>query len=170
MEEVMSKQAMINALAQGIKGELDGITVYENAAEKSTGEVRTFFLDRAGEEKQHYNWLVDYYQRLVNEDGVLEPGADRGRLPDEASPIISESFLERIGKDQYLSTAVSTSVLLEMNAIEHYRKSAEDADDKAVKQLFNELVEWEKGHYDMLLKIQEESRKVWFETQGFEPY
>jgi rubrerythrin len=57
-----------------------------------------------------------------------------------------------------------------MNAIEHYRKSAEDADDKAVKQLFNELVEWEKGHYDMLLKIQEESRKVWFETQGFEPY
>ncbi|MBI9105379.1 MAG: ferritin family protein [Spirochaetales bacterium] len=165
----MSKKNMIEAVAEGIKGELDGISIYEAAAERSLGEIKEFFLDRAAEEKMHYNWLASYYRKLMKAEDAdvdLLPGV----LPDKPSPIISVEFLERIGSDSFLSAAISSSILLELNAIDHYRKSAEISDDLDVKMLFTELADWEKDHYEMLLKIQEDSRQSWYNAQSFEPF
>jgi len=166
----MEKKKMIEAVAEGIKGELDGITIYEEAASRSEGDVKSFFLDRAAEEKMHYNWLASYYQRLLGTDDNADEEILPGKLPDKPSPIISEEFLERIGSDRYLSAAISSSVLLELSAIEHYRKNAETATDSGVIELFKRLAEWEMEHYEMLLKIQEESRQNWYNAQSFEPF
>lgn len=165
----MNKKQMIEAVAEGIKGELDGISIYEAAAEKSLGDVKAFFLDRAAEEKMHYNWLVGYYRKLLNAenfDGDLIPGI----LPDKPSPIISAEFIDRIGSDRFLSAAIASSLLLEFNAIKHYKKCAEISDDPEVIMLFTELAAWENDHYEILVKIQEEARQSWFNAQSFQPF
>jgi rubrerythrin len=163
------KKQMIDALMEGIKGELDGISIYEAAAERSEGEVKAFFLERSAEEKAHYNWLVGYYQKLLKADANHEDLLP-GKLPDKPNPIISAEFLDRIGSDKFLSAAISSSILLEYNAIKHYKKSAEISDEPEVIKLFTELASWEKEHYEMLLKIQDETRVSWFNTQNFEPF
>ena len=164
----MSKREMIMALAEGIKGELDGYTIYEEAAARSDGEVREFFLERAAEEKLHYNWLSEHYRRLTADEPMED--YELGKIPEETSPVISAEFLERIGKDRYLSAAIATSVLMEIGAIEHYRKSAENCSDPDLAELFLTLAKWETLHYEILLKIQEDSRELWFAAQGFEPF
>ena len=164
----MSNKEMIEALAEGIKGEIDGMTVYREAAERSSGEVKAFFLQRAADEKLHYQWISEYYRRLLKDEDI--EGVERGKLPEGQSPVFSEDFLTRVGTDRYLSAAISSSILLEYNSIEHYRKSAEEAELPEVAELFRILTGWETEHYESLLKIQEESRRIWFAEQGFEPY
>lgn len=166
----MSKKLMMEAVAEGIKGELDGITVYEAAASRSEGDVKDFFLDRAAEEKMHYNWLTSYYRQLLNSDEDKSADIMPGVLPDKPSPIITEEFLERVGTDRFISAAVSSAVLLELNAIKHYTKNAEETKELKLKKLFTELASWETEHYEMLLKIQEDARQFWYNAQSFEPF
>jgi hypothetical protein len=43
-------------------------------------------------------------------------------------------------------------------------------EDPTIRELYEELSVWEGEHYDTLLKIQEESRQYWFDSQRFEPF
>ncbi|MHB8936597.1 hypothetical protein, partial [Rectinema subterraneum] len=86
------------------------------------------------------------------------------------SPIFSQEFLTRVASDRHVSAAVSSAVLLELNATQHYQKMAELSKEPHLKAFFNSLSEWEMRHYEELLKIQEESRQFWFEEQKFEPF
>ncbi|MEJ5184557.1 MAG: hypothetical protein WHT81_05495, partial [Rectinemataceae bacterium] len=72
--------------------------------------------------------------------------------------------------DRHLSAAVSSAVLLELNATEHYRTMALQAHEPHLKAFLNSLADWESRHYADLLKIQDESRQYWFEIQNFEPF
>ncbi|MBI9104076.1 MAG: ferritin family protein [Spirochaetales bacterium] len=166
----MAKDSVLNALAMGIKGEMEGITVYNGAAALCDGEVKAFFLKQAEEEKLHYNWLLEFYKKLTEDEFSMLSFAVNVSKPAAGSTIITDDFLRMIGEDQHLSTAITTAILLEYSAIEHYRKSAEEANDPAVKELFDFLCDWEKDHYDELLKIQEESRQYWFDAQEFVPF
>ncbi len=166
----MEEQSLLDALAEGIRGELDSVTVYEEAATRSDGEVRAFFFERAEEEKQHYNWLLDYYQQISLGETPIGRPASRGEGPVEEDSLLTKEFLKQIGEKQYLSTAISTALLLEYNAMTHYKRSAETAQEPSVKELFEELFQWETDHYDALLKIQSESRQYWFDIQKFEPF
>ena len=166
----MSRETMLEALAGGLRGEMDSVTVYSEAAGRCHGDVKDFFLERMEEEKQHYNWLLDYYQQLtLGELPVEDRRGEHDSVP-ESSPIITGEFLKRIGENQYLTTAIATAVLLEFTAMEHYRKAADEAEDPRVAELFGELARWESEHYDAMLKIQEESRKYWFDAQSFAPF
>lgn len=165
----MGQDAMVVAVKAGLKGELDSVSTYEDAAAKAEGEVRAFFLERAGEEKKHYNWLLEYYRQLVDH---LNPERNlAAELSGEWKPsIISEDFLARVGKSRQLSAAVSAAVLLEMNSIRHYRDAASAATIPALKAFFETLVTWEEKHYHDLLKIQEESERYYWDANNWEPF
>ena len=163
----MSGHDMLNAFKEGIKGELDSIHLYESAAARSAGEVKEFFLERAEEEKKHYNFLLAYY-------ASVEGGGDI-QVPDlsgytEYSPVITRDFLKRISSDKYLFSAISTAVLLEMNAINHYRNSSEEAESEDAGKFFAFLTAWEKEHYESLLSIQEEAERHYWTENRFEPF
>jgi rubrerythrin len=121
------------------------------------------------EERRHYNYLLQYYQEITNDlnpsDLSQELSAQKG-----FSPIISESFLKRIGQNQVLFSAISTALLLEKDAIDHYRKMAEAAESMTLKSFFELLVKWESTHYDQLLVIQKESEVYYWQVNNFEPF
>ena len=165
--------SVLEAVKLGLKGELDSVTIYSEAFERSSGEVAVFFADRVAEEKRHYNWLLKYYNEML---GGTMPNYNLAAEVfgmEEQSPIVTADFLKRVGESQYLVTAVASAALLEANAVKHYRAAAEKAGAKrnaALRDFFNSLAGWEEQHYEDLMRIQEESRQHWFDAQNFEPF
>jgi rubrerythrin len=161
---------LMDAIKSGLRGEMDSVTVYTDAAERSKGDIAKFFSELADEEKRHYNWLLQYYREL---SGGLSPQTNLASGLASAkghSPIVTEAFVKRIGENQHLTTAIASAVLLELNAVKHYTSSAEKASVPVLKEFFKVLAAWEQKHYEDLLKIQDESRSAWFDAQRFEPF
>jgi rubrerythrin len=170
-EENMSTKAdLINSIKKAMQGEMDSINLYQNAADHSSDhEVKEFFLSRREEESQHYNYLLDYYQQLSSD---LQPADISSELLKEnlEKSIFSDSFVKRIGEDQALFSAISTALLLEKDAIDHYRKCEEQTDIMSLKSFFGILVKWEMKHYDELVQIQQDAERYYWQENRFEPF
>jgi len=172
----MNQDSLLEAIKGGMKGELDSIAVYEAAAVQATGEAATFFLERAEEEKKHYNWLLSYYKdvgggKKPQRDFAAEAAeAAAGAGAGKRAPILSEDFLKRIGQSRQLSAAVSAAALLEITAVRYYQTKAEETLLPAVKSFFENLAEWEDKHYHELTAIQEESERFYWDANNWEPF
>ncbi len=164
------KEDMLQAIKKAMQGEKDSVTLYENAAQRAgEEEVKEFFGSRAEEERRHFNYLLKYYQEL---SGDLLPSAPAAELSEarEARSIFSDSFIRRIGEDQFLFSAISTALLLEKDAFEHYSENADMTEYPELEKFFRLLAEWEKKHYDELLRIQQEAERHYWQINSFEPF
>jgi rubrerythrin len=162
----MKNEKMLTALKDAMRGEMDSITVYQNALNNSTdSEVESFFELRINEEKQHYNYLLALYQAITNYQ-KLQPV----KMDDTANMIFSNDFAKRIGENHLLFSAISVATLLEKNAFEFYRKAAEDTDDEVLKSFFKKMANWEMSHYDELLEISESAQTECWQENRFEPF
>lgn len=164
------KENLLASIKKAMQGEMDSVTLYQNAAEHSSDpEVKVFFLSRKEEERQHYNYLLDYYQQISND---LQPTAISEELKNEnfANSIFTDSFIKRIGEDQALFSAISTALLLEKDAIDHYRKCEAETDIQTLKSFFGVLVQWEMKHYEDLATIQKEAERYYWQVNNFEPF
>ena len=165
----MLENEVLAAVKGGMKGELDSVTVYEDAARASQGDVKEFFLERAAEEKKHFNYLLDYYRtKTINLTPERDAAAEIGR--GWRSAIIGETFLKQVASSRQLSAAVAAAVHLEADAIRHYRDWAARAQSPELKSLLGTLVEWEEQHYSDLILLEEEMQRYYFEINRFEPF
>lgn len=164
------RDQLLNSLKKAMKGEMDSVTLYQNAADHAKEQpIKEFFQSHAEEEKAHYGYLMQYYQEITND---VQP-TDLSAVLDEQqvfSPIISYDFVRRIGSDQILFSAISTAILLEKDAIDHYTNCAQETDLTTLKAFYTVLVDWEKTHYDDLLNIQKEAEVYWWQVNQFEPF
>jgi rubrerythrin len=78
--------------------------------------------------------------------------------------------VRRIGEDQALFSAISTALLLEKDAIDHYRKCEQETDILTLKSFFRLLTQWEMKHYEELAEIQKASERYYWEANNFEPF
>ena len=162
----MNNKDMLAALKNAMRGEMDSIGVYQNAlANSKDTEVINFFNNMVEEEQRHYNYLLEYYKSINNEETLKAIDTK-----DTENMIFSENFIERIGSNQMLFSAISVATLLEKNAFEFYQRSAEQTDDEVLKKFFKKMVIWEKQHYDDLIKIADEAEKTYWQKNRFEPF
>jgi rubrerythrin len=166
----MDNPDLLEALKKGLKGELDSVTVYTEAATRATGEVAAFFKERAEEEKRHYNWLLTYYKETLQGKVPHYNIASDVYAMDQKSEIMTPQFLKRLGENQHLVTAISTATLLEFTAMGFYRAAADGAPNEALRDFFLKLSAWEEGHYNEFLRLQDETAQYWFDVQRFEPF
>ena len=168
---MLFKQALLSSLKDGMKAEMDSVTLYKSAGENTHDEeVKEFFMERMHEEQRHFNYLLDYYHQVSNDQ---EPSAFISKEPElhsELSPVISGEFIRRIGENQVLFSAISTAVLLEKNAIEFYQTCRDEAEIVALRDFFSLLVRWEAVHYEDVLKIQREAEETYWRINRFEPF
>ncbi len=160
------------AIKKGIKGELDSIVLYSNAAKHAPeGEVRQFFQDRAEEEKKHYNFLIQYLD-IIDSAGKIDRNlSEELREADVVdSGIFSDTFLRKIGQDHILFSAISTAALLEKEALEHYLRCSKETENEYLQTFYKHMAEWEEKHYDMLIRIAEEAEQYFWELNRFEPF
>jgi len=164
------KEQLLSSLKKAMQGEMDSVTLYQNAANHSSDqEVKEFFHSRREEERLHYNYLLQYYQEISND---LQPSDLSDSIGNDWNkhPMISAAFLKRIGEDQVLFSAISTALLLEKDAIEHYRNSMNETDNLTLKSFYELMIRWESKHYDDLLTVQKEAEQYYWQKNQFEPF
>jgi len=162
----MKNIEMLSALKNAMRGEMDSISIYQNAlANSKDEEVIKFFNNMVKEEQRHYNYLLEYYQSITNEEILKEINTK-----DTENMIFSDNFIKRIGSNQMLFSAISVATLLEKNAFEFYQRSVDQTDDEVLKKFFEKMVIWEKQHYDDLIKIADEAENTYWQKNRFEPF
>ncbi|HDS03521.1 MAG TPA: hypothetical protein ENN72_07440 [Firmicutes bacterium] len=166
----MNHDSLKNALQEGLMAEMDSVVLYETASKKADGEVKDFFVQRAEEEKSHYNYLLDLYKKIDERDMSGWQGIEKAEGEKPYSPVISDDFLKRIAKDQILFSAMSTAALLEIKSVDFYRRKKEEAHEPVLKRFFASMEQWEKEHYETVLKIQEEAKQFYWDINRFEPF
>ncbi|HHE64824.1 MAG: hypothetical protein DRH89_03495 [Candidatus Cloacimonadota bacterium] len=166
MEKEMENKEILAALKNAMRGEMDSINIYQSAlANSKDTEVINFFNNMVEEEQRHYNYLLEYYKSINNEETLKAIDTK-----DAENMIFSENFIERIGSNQMLFSAISVATLLEKNAFEFYQRSADQADNEVLKKFFEKMVTWEKQHYDNLIIIADEAENTYWQKNRFEPF
>jgi len=165
----MKKELLLEAIKKAMRAELDSVSLYQNALNASNDpEVREFFQERVNEEKTHYNYLLNYYKEVEGNKKLTDLGNIFTNT--EAERIFSDDFLRRIGEKQVLFSAISTAILLEKEAFQHYKNLAQDTEEPELKEFFTKMGSWETKHYVDVLNIQKEAEKFYWETNAFEPF
>lgn len=165
-------RALAEALFQAIRAEGDGYHFYLMAARSMEDEQgREVFEMLAREELDHQRFLRTQYRSILETgkpDGQARLGP-RGDLSGE-SPIFSPAIKGRIKEAHFEMSALSIGIQLEQGAMEFYKRAAEQSADPTVKGLFEELAEWERGHYGALLQQQSLLKRDYWSAGGFSPF
>jgi rubrerythrin len=164
----MSEDSLLAAVRKGLKGELDSLTVYMDAAEGAEEDVAVSSASAGTRKSSTIIGCCILPAAVRREDPQREPGGGRVRHggPEPLSRRNSSSAWARAStRDR-----VAAAVLLEVEAIRHYRRTAEETAVPALKDFFLVLAEWEERHYKDLLAVQDESERYWFDAQRFEPF
>ncbi|MDN5354117.1 MAG: hypothetical protein PWQ09_873 [Candidatus Cloacimonadota bacterium] len=167
----MNKQKLLESIKGGIKGELDSINLYSQALKHAEGSaVKEFLENRIKEEQQHYNFLLNYYREIEDDQKLSSIPTELQNKENEYSPIISDEFLNRIASQQILFSTFSTAALLEKNSMDYYRKCAEEVDEPILQEFYKKLVDWEATHYEDVIDIQKQAEKAYWQMNRFEPF
>jgi rubrerythrin len=165
-------ERLLEGLKKAIQTEVDGYYFYQMAADTmSDSKGRELFRKLAEEELAHKQFLERQY-KSIKETGKADKSVSLGDKTDLSgdNPIFSEDLKKRIGDAHYEMTALSIAIRLELNSIQHYKAEAEAAEDEDVKDFFMELVDWETGHYDALVRQDEALKEDYWNAAGFAPF
>ena len=167
-----SQKNIADSLMKAIKAERYGHSFYLMAA-KSTEDAKgkEVFETLAHEELNHMQFLRKQYYSII-ETGKPDESIEFGAPADLSgmSPIFSEELKSRIKDANYEMTSLSIGIQLEHDAMKFYRSQSEAVDDPTIKEFYARLAEWESGHYQALLRQQEELKEDFWSSSGFAPF
>lgn len=163
---------MAAGVLDAMRAEAEGHHFYLMAAQTTTDEQgRQVFEQLAEEELAHLEFLKKQHGALLatgRPDTSAKLGARRQLAG--SSPIFSPAIRDRVGEAHFEMTALSVGMQLELTAEKFYRSQAEEASDDAVRAFFNELADWEAGHYEALSNQQETLKEDYWAQSGFAPF
>jgi rubrerythrin len=164
-------EATLKALRTAIEAELTGHEFYKNAAQTTDDPSgKAAFGRMAAEEKKHFEYLRHQY-RAVLEQGGYDFSKSLVREPHEhgTSPIFSEAIRARIKDSHFEVSALTIGMKLEFDAVKFYESCAQEAEDEKARELYLELAEWERGHYEAFQQELETLKEDYFEANQFFP-
>jgi rubrerythrin len=170
--DAVTVKKIAEALKAAVEAEQNGYHFYMMAARSTEDEQGSaVFEELANEELDHVRYLTSQYRSLMS-DGVFDPKANLGRRTDLSgdSPIFSDKLKARAGQAHFEMSALSIGMNLELNAVKFYQGQADVSDDAEVKAFFQELADWESGHYEALSRQSELLKEDYWSDNGFAPY
>ena len=168
----MDINQLLTALKNAMEAEMTGHQFYLHAAKTTQDpQGKATFTRMAAEELEHFHALKHQYE-AVGANGEFNRSTALLEVPpaQPASPIFSAGFREQVGQQHFEMSALSIGMQLELNAINHYRTSAEACDDADVQAFFKRLEEWEQGHYEDFADELEQLRADYWAANDFAPY
>ena len=151
--------------------EIEGHEFYKMVAAKSKDAgAKDMFNSLAKDEADHYRWLEELYGDLAKNPRSKPPRIKARPKYKLKSPIFSKDFLNSRNKKNLEMSALSIGILLEQNAIEHYKKQAEIAKESTVQRFFDNLVHWEGEHLRLLIAQKQFLMREIFAQARFEPF
>ncbi|MEJ5376165.1 MAG: ferritin family protein [bacterium] len=163
----ISQRAQLDAVKRAIMLEIHGLRFYEVAAQRCTNEVaRELFKDLAQDEVRHRQELQRQFKHLLKGEKAEFTGEAPHKDLRFKDPVIGPDLKQRVEETWFDSAALSIGIMLEKKAMDYYRKRQLASTDKAVKELFGWLAEWEKAHLDRLMALERAMREeIWNEAQ-----
>lgn len=155
-----------NILKKAVLIEQEGFDFYMLAAARTEDEeTRAAFEKIAGEEQQHINWLKDLYNKM---SGAEDTDLIFEQPPEK--PGIFDWDKKNIFKGSLALSVFSIGVKMEKEAIDFYKKAARDSNSQEAIELYETLIEWERGHMEEFQKYYELLQEDWWNEQGFAPF
>jgi len=163
----MDKEKLTGILKSAILLELKGEAFYRKVAETSEiQEIKKIFGIMAKEEVLHAKILRDKYTELSRSNKISDTKLPDNKEDSAADYVLSETIRSQIEAAGFEAAAISAAIDMESKAIELYSKSADDATDAGVKELFNWLADWERGHHKLLFDLDRDLReRIWNDNQ-----
>ena len=156
------KEIIKNALTL----EQEGYEFYQMAAENSEDRaVSDAFKQLAQEEVKHMDWLKELYSK-ISED-------TRSEISFEDPPDVPQIFdWEEVShfKGSMAMSVFGVGVKMEKSAVEYYQEAAKETELKVARDLYETLIEWEKGHLKDFEKQYQLLQEDWWNEQGFAPF
>ncbi len=142
-------QEILDGLKTAMEAELTGFNFYKMAAENVTDtKAKETFAEMAEEEMGHFKYLRHQYQSVLEKGNYDFAKAFIKKTGDQSeSPIFSAAIKERIKESHYEVSILTIGMKLELEAMTFYRSRAGKAESAEAKQFYNELADWEQGHY-----------------------
>ncbi|MCX6833373.1 MAG: ferritin family protein [candidate division Zixibacteria bacterium] len=167
-----SALGLADGLLKAMKAERDGNSFYLMAANSTSDpKGRQIFEVLAREELDHLQFLKEHYDSWVMTGKLSLTAKLHGRLDLAGpSPLFSDSFHMRIKEAHFEMSALSIGIQLELDAMAFYRTQSELTAEPEAKAFFAELASWEQGHYQALLRQQEELKDDYWLEAGFSPF
>jgi len=158
----------LNIIKKAILMEARGKALYQEVADKtSSPDVKKIFELMAAEEQTHIDYLAEQYKSFSKDKTFTKQAFANSDTDDTiAKMILNPAVKEQISGAGFEAAAITAAIDMETKAIEIYSKWAAEAADENEKALFTWLAEWEKSHYEMLMKLDKElTEKIWFDNQ-----
>lgn len=165
---------LLEIVKKAIRVENDGYQFYRVAEEKTQDpKGKEVFASLARDETNHMQILKGLYQSIKEKgEYKFDEIKDMKHILETTSesPIFSKEFKQRLEQSQFEMTVLSVGILLEKNAIEFYKESAQKSDDKEVRMLFNYLADWEGEHLRALVQQQKFLQEDYWTEARFYPF
>lgn len=167
----MEKEKALEILKSAILMETKGQAFYKNVVDQTnSSEVKNIFTIMMEEEKLHADFLSKQFLSIKHKGTPDQLALPKENDENIANLILSPEVKNQISGAGFEAAAISASIDMENKAVEIYSKFANEATDPEIKELFNWLANWEKGHVKLLHDLDVELRdKIWFDN-NFWPF
>jgi rubrerythrin len=161
----MTKSAK-DILKTAILLELKGKAFYNTAARETKSEaVRKIFTMMAGDEDEHIAFLSRQFSEYEKNGKFAKNTFETPADDSVATMILSDQVKNEISAAGFEAAAISAAIDFENRAIAVYQARATEATDLNEKEMYQMLTDWERTHFQLLFKIDEELREqVWFDN------
>ena len=152
--------------------EVDGYTFYSMAADRAEKPaVQELFDKLAQDEVQHKAYIKSVMGSY--EDKGVEAFAIHRRDPDLKAftdTIYTEAFKAQARDADFEMGVLSIGMTLETRAIQYFSGAAKSASEDEVRDFYQFLADWEKGHLEALQKLYGGVREDYWADGGFSPF
>ena len=159
----MTKHSPLDILKNALLLERRGKAFYAKVAEQATAPaVKKFFAWMAEEEDHHIEILSEQY-RAYRDGGRFAATAEGDtRVEGFSSSVLSDRLKKEMAAAGFEAAAVAAAMAMERNAVRLYGERAEQAEDPQERDLYRWLAEWERGHLDLLVRVDRDlTEAVW---------
>lgn len=165
------RSASLAALQMAIQTEIDGYGFYQKfAAQTEDPDARLMFERLARDEVMHLD-LLRNVKAMLEETGEWAEYKGMPLPPAEGAPIFSRERVEQnvVAYTSDLS-ALRIAYLIEKDAVDFYRRAAQETGDPNGKRVYLDLVKMEEGHLALLQGEYEFLKGQFQMTMGFSPF
>ena len=152
--------------------EVDGYTFYSMAADRAEKPaVQELFDKLANDEVQHKAYIKSVMGSY--EDKGVEAFTIHRRDPDLkafTNTIYTEAFKAQARDADFEMGVLSIGMTLETRAIQYFTGAAKSASEDEVRDFYQFLADWEKGHLEALQKLHTGVREDFWADGGFSPF
>ena len=163
---------LIKSLKIAIQGEIEGRELYKAAADKTSDpKAKEVFTFLSMEEDDHIKALTKIGESISS--GKKLGTIDLKKYVDLEGPgnsIFSTSFRTRLKGKHFEISALSIGLKLELDSFKYYAELSKQAEDQDLKDLFQTLSDWEKGHYHALQEELDSLQEEYFNQNNFAPF